>query len=170
MNLMKKSIIVSCFIFAGMVFSGEKSTNTNLQYLNCGEFDMKIAEVKIVDEVETKDGTVEAENRNNKLVEVKLVGKSTGGGLVIYKTADFSAIFDYRGFYKTVISRAVGVKPEIAPGEIINVMISSDDASMNNEISSVSKEELYVYFEIPKEVNEFQVQIPQVLKNSAKIE
>lgn len=67
------------------------------------------------------------------------------------------------------MARAVGVKPEIAPGKKIDVMISADDASMNNAMSGAGHEEFYIYFEIPKEVNEFQIQVPTLLPGKGSL-
>jgi hypothetical protein len=78
-------------------------------------------------------------------------------------------VYKYRGFYRVASAKAVGVKPEIAPGQKIDVMISDADASMNNKMSTDGNEEFFVYFEIPKEVFEFQVQIPKLLDGTGKL-
>lgn len=162
-------IIIILLLISLKLKADEQKTNTHLSYLNYSSFQMQVAEVNIVEEVDTKDGTIEAENRNNVLVEVKLTGLSPEPGLIIYNTSIFSAVIKYRGFYKIVSARAIGVKPEIVPGEKIEVMISDLAASMNNAMSKPGKEELFVYFEIPKEITEFQVQIPSLLNSLAQV-
>jgi hypothetical protein len=169
---MKIKTVLTLFLFLLFIQikAQDDPRNAHLNYLNYADFDMKISTVKEVSEVETKDGKVKPSNRNFKLIEVCLKGQNTSGaGLFIYKTAIFSAVYKYRGFYRVTSAKAVGVKPEIAPGQKIDVMISDADASMNNEMSTDGNEEFFVYFEIPIEVKEVQVQVPKLIKEPAKL-
>ena len=170
---MKAKTILSlmAFFFLTQLIAQDNPRNDHLKYLDYASFDVKISSVKEVSEVETKDGTVKASNRNFKLIEVCLKGNNTSGaGLFIYTPGIFSVVYKNRGFYRVTQAVAVGVKPEIAPGKRIDVMISADDASMNNKMSGNGEEEFFLYFDLPKEVKEFQVQIPKLLNDVGKVE
>ena len=158
------SLLLLTFYCVGVLYGQDDPRNSHLGYFDYSSFNAKVTEVKTVSGVDTKDGKIEASNRSNKLIEVRLEGENTTGeGIFVYNRLIFSIVFEYRGFYKVVSAKAVGVKPEIAPGEKIEVIISADDASMNNKMSGDGHEELFLYFEIPKEVDRFHVQVPKLL-------
>lgn len=157
-------------LIAVCLHAQEDPRNAHLNYLDYAGFQMKISGVNEISQVNTKDGKVKVSQRNNKLIEVQLSGEnSEGPGLIIYSPGIYSIVYKYRGFYRISAARAVGVKPEVAPGKIVEVLISAREASMNNAMSGKGEEELYLYFEIPKEVQEFQIQVPKLLPVTGKL-
>lgn len=168
---MKKLIItvtVLTLILVNTSVFGQE--NKILPYIGLGDFQLKISDVKVIDKIKTKDGIVTAGNRHSNLVEVKLTGNAPSAGMAILNQNNFSVVFNYRGQYRVVAAKAIGVKPEVAPGKIVDVIISDPEANMNCENSKAGgKEEIYLYVDIPKEIKEFQVQIPQLVENRGEI-
>ena len=143
--------------------------NTNdTPYTGFGDYQLHITRVIAVDEVQTKEGVMKSENRQSHLLEVQLTGTVPAPGISILNRAGFSAVFLYRGQYRVVPSRAVGVKPEVAPGVTKEIIISSPEANMNCKNSKGGGTEvIYLYFDIPQEVKTFQVQVPHLLPAAA---
>lgn len=161
-------LLLSCLTFPDLISA--KTDHSNVKYIGLGNSGMQITSVRIVDKVSTRDGVVRSENRHSNLVEVKIEGKTPSSGLAIINSGIFSAVFKYRKAYRLVTARAAGVKPEVAPGKIVEVLISAPDANLNSSSSKASENESYfLYFDIPREVKEFQIQIPALIKGSAII-
>lgn len=165
-----KTALFLCAVLLGTVSPvPAPAQNAERDYLDMGTFGMSVESVTRIDRIETNDGKVRAENRDNCLVEVKLSGNAPGGGICIYNTASFAAVFKYRGYYRTNTSRAVGFRPEVAPGKIIDVFVSSPDANLDSSSDEAGTVEIYAIFEIPKEVDSFRIQIPTLVDREARI-
>ena len=138
-------------------------------FLGFGDYRFKIASCREVPEVKTRDGVVRSENRQSHLLEVLLRGTVPSRGLSILNPSGFSAVFLYRGQYRMVASRAVGGKPELAPGVTTEVIISHPQANMNCDNSKGgTTEEIYLYFDLPREAESFRVLVPHLLEEAAK--
>ena len=165
------TLLFLCFLpLSGSLFAGDNGED-KLPYIGFAAYDFQVTGVKILEKIATKDGVVKSENRHGNLVEVKLSGANPDAGISILNTSSFSAVINYRGKFRVITARAVGLKPEVQPGKIVDIIISDPEANLHcKNAKAGEKQDIYVYFNIPREITAFMVQVPQALPATATVE
>lgn len=159
------AVVVLSLLPLEAAICGEDSRDTVAGPVDLGKCNLVVEEVSRVEKTMGARGkAIEASKRGSMLIELKIHGTGPCDGELGLYPSMFSLTCVYRGVRRIIASLAIGVKPRMPTGEIQDYWLNEPEASMLIGCETGGSIDFYALFEVPEEVREFTLQIPQALQ------
>lgn len=148
------------------LFANLMAQNTSM--VDLGKCNLKIVEIEYLKKVQTDKGMLKPASGKNRLVAVTLKGRVKDAGTFILTPDLYSVIYNYRRTMGLSRSVAIGSRGKSkSTGEYKEIWFSSEEVRLLAEYGANEDLELFILFDLPKEVEEFEVQIPAFAEKSS---